>query len=844
MIRRTIDDHSYTDTDSEVLSNERKHIGVEEPSCGLALSGGGIRSAAFSLGVLQALAKARMLSLFDYMSTVSGGGYIGCSLTWWLSLDLPKGGGKSGTDPENFPFSMDTKNGKSIVDFLRLHGNYLLPDAQLNLTSIFAVVLRNVVVAFLVYFVGFTLVIFFIEFLFGLAVNRYEPLTQWVWAFLDGAFTAIAVLPGSEEVPNGFRGLWEHVIYLVKERSWFTVLLITYMVAFVVGILRSTSNSPLWQVYRLALFVIALILLPTQKIANIMFGWLYELPAVQNTELMLLKFVISAFVYLAIAFVLGSLFYSSLTLYYQWIRRIRLKSTPEDIVSAWNYRRYDERTFAQKIFGKVLTLLVVMMTVSIMGILQESIIDTTSIWINACAIIIPIIGLALAFSRVGIEYFTLKNQRILPVGAWLFIYGSILWSFVLVNMVESYLRNTYFVDAGLDKILLFFGVLFLIVALWFLIGFCVNVNYFGLHRMYRDRLMELFLPDKEAVETMVRRYANNADTTTLASICESPCKRPYHLINTNVVLVDSSTTKYRSRGGDNFIMSPLYCGSSATGWRRSKNYLTDLDPGVTLATAMAISGAAASPNAGRYGLTRERSNSLLMSVLGLRLGYWAPNPNPDNSSNRPPNFVFPGIAWVVLGSLKEDRKVMDLTDGGHFENLGLYELIRRKLAFIVVCDSSADLDSRFRDLAVAINRVKVDFGVSIRFSTEENEPKNVDTAEGVTSQLRNELSAHGFASAEILYEDQTKGQLIYLKPILRKDLSIEIYSYKARHADFPHETTYDQFFDEDQFEAYRELGFHLGNQFTEQVMDKPEKFPGLRMEGSPSGQYKDSEAST
>ena len=86
--------HPQNESDYEVLKRERTHIRnwlrrtgntSENNLTGLALSGGGIRSATFSLGVLQALARHDILKFIDYISTVSGGGHIGAGLTWWLS---------------------------------------------------------------------------------------------------------------------------------------------------------------------------------------------------------------------------------------------------------------------------------------------------------------------------------------------------------------------------------------------------------------------------------------------------------------------------------------------------------------------------------------------------------------------------------------------------------------------------------------------------------------------------------------------------------------------------------------------------------------------------------------
>jgi len=98
------------------------------------------------------------------------------------------------------------------------------------------------------------------------------------------------------------------------------------------------------------------------------------------------------------------------------------------------------------------------------------------------------------------------------------------------------------------------------------------------------------------------------------------------------------------RGGDNFIMSPAYCGSNATGWRKTKEYMGGE---VTIASAMAISGAAVNPDAGcgGEGVTRQPFLSILMGMLNLRLGYWVPNPNPHESEGA----IRPSRAELISG---------------------------------------------------------------------------------------------------------------------------------------------------------------------------------------------------
>ena len=285
--------------------------------------------------------------------------------------------------------------------------------------------------------------------------------------------------------------------------------------------------------------------------------------------------------------------------------------------------------------------------------------------------------------------------------------------------------------------------------------------------------------------------------------------------NANVVLVDSHQAKYRERGGDNFILSPLYCGSEATGWCESKEYIRKYDPGLSLATAMAISGAAANPNTGfgGDGIARSRMMSFLLSLLGIRSGYWAPNPNPTKRAKSGfPNMLMPGVSQGLLpGTLHEDAMFVDLTDGGHFDNLGLYELVRRELKHIIVCDASYDPQNRFECLFGTLSRIELDFNVKVRFldSIENLWTFNSRGNSDEILKIGDCVSKHGFAFAKISYNQNREGVLVYLKPSLAGKLLDELHAYKLHNPHFPHDRTSDQFFDEYQFEAYRKLGFEL-----------------------------------
>ena len=161
---------------------------------------------------------------------------------------------------------------------------------------------------------------------------------------------------------------------------------------------------------------------------------------------------------------------------------------------------------------------------------------------------------------------------------------------------------------------------------------------------------------------------------------------------------------------ESFILSPLYCGSKTTGYRprhapRGTSRTTRSSPGtgapaldamtgygddIRLGTAISVSGAAASPNAGYHSSPLV---TILMTMLNARLGLWFGNPARAKWRRSGPNFAF-YLLGELLGRTTNKRQYVNLSDGGHFENLGAYELVRRRCRYIVVCDAGADPGSR------------------------------------------------------------------------------------------------------------------------------------------------------
>jgi hypothetical protein len=151
----------------------------------------------------------------------------------------------------------------------------------------------------------------------------------------------------------------------------------------------------------------------------------------------------------------------------------------------------------------------------------------------------------------------------------------------------------------------------------------------------------------------------------------------------------------------------------------------------------------------------------------------------------------------LFGAAGENAGFLNLSDGGHFDNLGIYELVRRRCRVIIAADAECDRDYTFGSLGNVIRMCGTDFGAKI----------DIDVS-SIRKRSDTGRSASHCAVGKIRYGDGTEGYLIYMKSSLTVDAEVgtAVLAYKASHADFPHETTADQFFSDDQFESYRMLG--------------------------------------
>ena len=374
--------------------------------------------------------------------------------------------------------------------------------------------------------------------------------------------------------------------------------------------------------------------------------------------------------------------------------------------------------------------------------------------------------------------------------------------------------------------------LFLVMAGFLTIGLLlawrVDINKFSLYMMYRNRLVRAYLgaSSKNRRPHPFTAFDPN-DDPRLEELFKPDAKqvqKPYLLVNAALNLVKGKELAWQTRKAAGFVFTPAFCGyemgsmpstrgpqaseQAARGcFRPTAMYgaqrarITDEDEGTKLGMAIAVSGAAVSPSMGYHS---SPPLAFLMTLFNVRLGRWCPNPRSSKKwKHSGPRIGLFCLIAELFGLTDADADYVYLSDGGHFENLGIYELVRRRCRLIVAIDAGADGKMNFEDLGNAIRKCYTDLRIEIDIDVTRIDP----------------LRETGFSQAHcvagsILYgkvdRDAPDGTLLYIKPSLTGTELADVLNYRKTDPNFPHQTTVDQWFDETQFESYRSLGYRIG----------------------------------
>lgn len=812
------------------INQRRRRLGREEltldghaghkpiDTVGLALSGGGMRSAAFSLGVLQALNHHNVLRSIDYISSVSGGGYIGSSLT--ATMTRTKGQFAFGAAPTAGanPTAAEVSD-TAAVGHLRNYSNYLIPAGLRDLLTGIAIVIR------------------------GLVVNL-----AWVLAVVL-LFAAITILTNPDRTDLSCPDLMGLPVctFTLTENFGLTLLfaLLGLVLFFLWGLCRSLlapdeaefrTRLPMYAAAYLVLVATAFFL----ELQTFLLRGMFDLEIGQEDTAVSLQRLTGTLTTLAAAL---TPFAALVTLFRQQLA---------DILKATNASaRISTRTVA--VLGKVgfwvagaavpLLIWVAYLYLSYWGIINNPA-EPAAVRFEQSAV---------ASSPTTTPKSRKKRKKVDPADfcgkpldfsgpapkdgehtpTWLIeaatrlIYHSLCPAFRPVPSL-SQTEDGLFIRIVNRPMVFFYssaGLLLLILA-----GL-LKPNANSLHRLYRDRLSKAFLfdlrePDKRMTvkrnEASIDQGRDFPQLDRLRISTLSSEHAPYHLINTALNIQGSDYANRRGRNADFFLFSPRYVGSEATGYAETATFEKSAN-GLDLATAMAISGAAASSNMGSRSITPLRPT---LALLNIRLGYWLKNPRYLGSNelgktngslrqhfNNMVGAMTPFLWSEITGRLYENSTDIYLTDGGHIENLGVYELLRRRCKFIIVVDAEADFAMHFPSFVTLQRYARIDLGVIIDVPWCWIKKKTCAWMGFPADQTAEPSSGPHAAIGSIDYGGGERGLIVYIKSSLSGDENDYVRDYGRRYARFPHETTGDQFFSEEQFEVYRALGFHAAHGF-------------------------------
>lgn len=342
-----------------------------------------------------------------------------------------------------------------------------------------------------------------------------------------------------------------------------------------------------------------------------------------------------------------------------------------------------------------------------------------------------------------------------------------------------------------------------------------TVVFGSLNQMMRVTDLETGRPAPPTIETL-RRNRQFLEDAYPEFIRKRSQSTPLHVVNIALNLVRGDNLAWQDRKAESFTVTPLHSGAAADriGYRDSAEY--GGPRGISLGTAMAISGAAVSPN---MGYNSSSTVTALLTLFNARLGWWLGNPAKDHYKYAGPRLALEALFNEAVGNTNDESKYVFLSDGGHFENLGLYEMVRRRCRLIIVSDVAADPEYAFGELANAVRKIRIDLGIPIEFTTFSIGPEAGKAAgkQGVVHCAIGEIRYKAAASPGHLLHN---GWLVYIKPFVYPGSPIDVVNYSKEGKPFPQESTADQFFSETQFESYRELGAHIVSRLANSDFDQ------------------------
>jgi hypothetical protein len=823
--------------------------GLKEKQAALCISGGGIRSATFALGILQGLARCGLLERFHYLSTVSGGGYIGGWLTAWIhhskdglpgvtaQLAQPCGEARPNPEPEE-------------IQKLRSYSNYLSPRLGLlsaDSWTLTGTYLRNLLLNWMV-IIPLLAAALTVPWIYTAVLMMNPPPYSFLPLWLGAGGVVIGVAYMGWNLPCGHNARWSEARFLF---FCLLPLLLASVLMTIFWAWFSYYGRPLikWPFFGFGE--------PQTWVPFLYLGIVIHLASYLSSLLPSHGFRVMEFIGVIVSGAIGGVLL--------WLAATHLFPQP-----LWNAELYtccgvplfmalfflaimvfagissrwtddQDREWWGRATGWLIAVAAGWAAISglvVFGpfLLSKSVSAITTLVTGGAAGALAVLAgrssaipatptqgdkagpaaklfskaasfAAVVFIAVLLILITKGTTALMKI---IGTHAGIAWkldsvSHVLKQPVE-YLNVILYTPWPM---ILLLGAALAAAGLG--MAFIINPNKFSLHAMYRDRLIRAYLgaSNPERDPNPFTGF-DEADNLKMAELWRSgnAGRKLLPVVNIALNLVSGSKLAWQERKAESFTVTPLHCGAAGVGYRR-----TDGPPGqryggqtgISLGTAVTVSGAAASPNMGYHSSPLV---TFILALFNVRLGAWLGNPGPPGNATFPlgyPRFSVGPMIAEAFGLTNNSSPYVYLSDGGHFENLGLYEMVLRRCHFILVSDAGEDPLCSFADLGGAVRKIRIDFGISIDFDEIAIYPRSDEEARNAKGR--------NCAIGRIRYSDVDgpqahDGILIYIKPACYGNEPRDIYEYFKSNPAFPHESTADQFFTESQFESYRMLGVH------------------------------------
>ncbi len=788
---------------------------------GLALSGGGIRSATFNLGVLQTLARLQILPHVDYLATVSGGGYIGGFWTAWLRRN-------GNAEAAHFPVTENVGDGeRPEIRHLREFSRFLLPRMGVSQTEFWAIamtVLGGMLPSFLaalsVLTLGWYLWIFGLialtlpglrgQSVSSLAFLLYLAVSEILWrnagrAEKNPRETRSYAIAGLAAAAFLFWRVYTN-IYFPDLQSW-----------------TSFADPETATAIPRALLLTTLVLLFIRVMAARFFrssGWIPALVGVERCLIRMIGLTCAMFVVAGLWLLSSHLAQAGHTLelkltaggaavsagIFAWAKKFLTEPVQEtrggtflDFLRSW-IKRAAPKALASLVW--LLLFILVGAAVHRWGAMTVSIL-LLAFWKPCLLAIMVLVVVAWTFdpARVGMhEFYRSRISRCYlgasniprnPAAAQ-YIAGS---PYISSGSASPYTAPAAATPASTSNPA----------------ASTAPASAATASPTTAASTAPVAASAKSSVSTAPRTDARHATAARSSEdlraagnrqIAERPgddlrlgelrdIPRPILLVCVAANDMSGDPLGNLYRGARSAVLS----GEGIT----LGNQTAPIDD-LRLSSALTASAAAFNSQMGRVSMDLGPAVGFLMSALNLRLGLWVPHP----SNRYRGDYIMPGRFFLaeLLGFSRTDWSNLHLSDGNHFENFGLYELVRRHCRYIIASDCGSDREGAFDDLANVLRRVREDFGVEIELDIAAL--RSDGTVRAQQHAVIGTIHYDGLGGVD-------KGTLLFIKPTLTGDEPPDVLQYATRNREFPQESTGNQFYHEAQWESYRRLGEHAAD---------------------------------